>query len=279
MLKTKIIFTVTAVLLVVVLFNLPKIVVENDRDELSTTENTSSQEANSQEEDSDNQRNHASKIPEPILDKIVALRDLMKNSADNEKSAIFADSLAKLFDTYQRYDSAANYAGLSAGYQPDILHWELAGESYYKAFSFAVDQEKQKFLAEKANTFFLKVLEKHPERLDIEAKSAMTLMVTSTPMQGVMKLRTILEKDPENVTALFNLGTLSMQSGQYDKAVGRFQQVIDLDSLNSQAIFYLGISYMNLGEGEKARTCFQKVKELDDDPAVQATVDGYLEKI
>ncbi len=279
MLKTKIFFTITAVILVVVLFNLPKIVVENDRDELSSTENSNSQEGDSRGEDDDSQQNHASKIPDQILDKIVALRDLMKNSADNEKSAIFADSLAILFDQHQRYDSAANYAGLSAAFQPDIVHWELAGESFYKAFSFAVDQEKQKTLAEKANTFFLKVLEKHPERLDIEAKSAMTLMVTATPMAGVMKLRAILEKDPENLTALFNLGTLSMQSGQYDKAVERFQQIIAIDSLHTQAIFYLGISHMNLGEEAKAKEYFQQVKALDDDPAVQATVEGYLEKI
>lgn len=277
--KTKFIFTITAVILVVALFNLPKIVVENDREELSATENADQSEGASGQESEDPKQNHASKIPNNILDQIVNLRDLLKNSGDNEKSTIFADSLANLFGEYQRYDSAARYAEISASKQPDLLHWELAAERYYKAFSFAVDKEKQKYLAEKANSFFVKVLEKKPERLDLEAKSAMTLMATESPMVGVLKLRGILEKDPENQTALFNLGTLSMQSGQYDKAVERFQSILNLDPKHSQALFYLGISYMNLGDNEKARSQFLKVKELDDDPAVQATVDGYLEDI
>lgn len=276
MLRTKILFAATAVILVITLFKLPKIVVENDQGDIATGQSTAEDASG---EDDAAASSHTSKIPTEALDQIVNLRELLKNSVDNKKSAIFADSLAKLFDRYQRLDSAAKYSELAASGMPNAETWEKAGESYYKAYSFAVDREKQKLMAEKAKEFFEKVLELQPDRLDLEAKVAMTLVSTSAPMEAVMKLRAVLEKDPDNKTAIFNLGTLSMQSGQYNKAVDRFKRLVEIDPQNTQALFYLGISYFNLGENAKAKEQFLAVKELEDDPAILTTVDGYLEEI
>lgn len=276
MLRTKILFAASAVVLVITLFNLPKIVVENDQREVTTNQDAGNEGSGDNEEETGS---HISSIPSEALDQIVKLREKLKNSADNKKSAIFADSLALLFDRYNRLDSAARYLELAASASPSVETWEKAGESYYKAYSFAVSREKQQFLAAKAGEFFEKVLETAPERLDLEAKVAMTMVSTSAPMEAVMRLRTILEKDPENQTAIFNLGTLSMQSGQYDKAVGRFKKLVEMNPQNSQALFYLGISYFNLGDNAKAKEQFLAVKKLEDDPSVLTTVDGYLEEI
>ncbi len=277
MLRTKIIFATSALVLVVTLFNLPKIVVENDQGDLAGSDTAENNEGarNSDEEAS----NHTPSIPSNVIDQIVNLRELVKNSVDDKKSAIFADSLAELFSRYQRLDSAAQYSELAASFFPNMKTWEKAGESYYKAYSLTANREKQKVFAEKAKEFFEKVLELEPDRFDLEAKVAMTLVTTSAPMQGIMRLREILEKDPDNETAIFNLGTLSMQSGQYDKAVDRFKKLTALDPQNSQALFYLGISYFNMGDKTSAKEQFQKVKKLDNDPAVLATVDSYLKEI
>ncbi|MCG8318565.1 MAG: tetratricopeptide repeat protein [Cytophagales bacterium] len=255
---------------------MPKIVVENDQSDIATGQNAEETAGEGNESDANS---HTSTIPTEVLDQIVNLRESLKNSVDNKKSAIFADSLAELFDRYQRLDSAARYSELAASNLPNLETWEKAGESYYKAYSFAVNRDKQKFLGEKAKEFFEKVLKLKPERLDLEAKIAMTLVSTSAPMEAVMRLRAVLEKDPENEIAIFNLGTLSMQSGQYDKAVGRFKRLVEIDPKNSQALFYLGISYFNLGDIAKAKEHFLAVKEIEDDPAVLSTVDGYLKEI
>ena len=276
MLRSKILFAISAVLLVITLFNLPKIVVENDQRDIATGQNADEE---TSRDNAAEANTHTSSIPSEVLDQIVNLRDLVKNSVDNKKSAIFADSLAELFDRYNRLDSAAKYSELAATNLPNVKTWERAGESYYKAYSFAVNREKQKFLAAKAKEFFEKVLKMEPERLDLEAKVAMTLVTTSAPMEAVMRLRAVLEKDPGNETAIFNLGTLSMQSGQYDKAVERFTRLVKINPQNSQALFYLGISYFNLGENAKAKEQFLAVKELEDDPSILTTVDGYLEEI
>jgi len=38
----------------------------------------------------------------------------------------------------------------------------------------------------------------------------------------------------------------------------------------------LGVALMNLGEKDRAKAQLEKVKQMDKDPAVQATVDSYL---
>ena len=90
-------------------------------------------------------------------------------------------------------------------------------------------------------------------------------------------LREILQQDPDNEQATFNLGVLSMQSGQYEKAVERFESLVLLYPENTQARFFLGVSYLEIGSKEKAKEQLLLVKSMDDDPAVQATVNSYLE--
>ena len=98
-------------------------------------------------------------------------------------------------------------------------------------------------------------------------------------MQGIIMLRQILEEDPGNEMAMYNLGTLSVQSGQYDRAVEYFKQLVSINPQNMQAQFYLGLSYYELGEKGKARKQFELVKGIEDDPAVIATVEGYLKEL
>jgi cytochrome c-type biogenesis protein CcmH/NrfG len=108
---------------------------------------------------------------------------------------------------------------------------------------------------------------------------AMTYVATSSPMQGIILLREVLESDPVNEQAMFNLGILSIQSRQYDKAIERLEKLVSIYPENLQAQFYLGVSYFESGEKQKAKKLFELVKVKDNDPALQATVNSYLEEI
>ena len=123
------------------------------------------------------------------------------------------------------------------------------------------------------------ILENHPERLDLKTKIAMTYVSSQNPMQGILLLREVIESDPENEEALYNLGLLSRQSGQLDKAIERFSKIVSINPDHIQARFLLAVTYLDLGESNKAKEQFEIVKRTNDDPAVQATVDSYLEKI
>lgn len=266
--RTRIILVVVSIAIIALLFLLPKAVVENESqlesgvatDSVSTTirqdpHNTSSRE---------------------VALKIKDLKARYLSDSRNEKNAIFADSLANLYREAGKFDSAAWYAEEAATFFNTKESFVKAGNTYYDAFTFAMETEKQKAMAEKTRFFFSKVLEVEPKNLEVKTKMAMTYVSSSSPMQGIMMLREVLQEDPTNELALFNMGMLSIQSRQYDRAIERLVQLVQVNPKHIQGQLLLGVAYMNKGDKVKAKEQFEKVKQLDNDPSVQATADSYL---
>jgi predicted Zn-dependent protease len=269
MLKTRIILIVACAIIIWLIFLLPKAVVENDSQLANESAATSSENPATP---------HAS-ASEDILKTIKELRAQYVSNSPNQKNTIFADSLAGLYTRAGQFDSAAWFAEEAAMFFNTEESFMKAGNSYYEAFTFAMDAEKREVLAKKTRQFFGKVLEKEPKNHDVKAKVAMTYLSSGSPMQGIMMLREILVEDPKNETALFNMGMLSIQSGQYDKAIER---LLDLEAVNPnhvQGQLLLGVAYMNTGDKTRAKAQFEKVKKLDSDPSVQATADSYLKDL
>ena len=268
MLKTRILLVVVSAALIWLIFLLPKSVVDNDSD-LAAGPAQDSAPAVSQD---------AHAVPETVASAIRNLRVQYREGSSNQKNAIFADSLANLYQSVGKFDSAGWFAEEASKSFNTVESWTKAGDQYYQAYTLALDQGKQSQFAKKAQDFYQKVLDSKPDNLEVKTKMAMTY-ISSSPMQGVKMLMEVLKVDPENEQALFNLGMLSIQSGQNDRAVERLETLVKINPNHTQAQLLLGIAWMNLGEEGKARTQFEKVKQMDKDPAVQATVDSYLKDL
>lgn len=269
MLKTRILLFVVSALLIALIFMLPKVAVENESQLATATENeTGSAPAGS----------HTT-ASEDLLKSIRALRASYFQNSSHQKNAIFADSLTHLYTQAGQFDSAAWFAEQAATFFNTQESFVKAGNSYYDAFTFAMDDQKRQALAERTQFFLGKVLEKNPKDLEAKSKLAMTYVASATPMQGISMLREVLAEDPKNETALLNMGMLSMQSGQYDRAIERLQELIQVNPNHSQAQLLLGVAYLNKGDREKAKAQFEKVKQSDKDPGVQATADSYLKDL
>jgi outer membrane protein len=268
MLKTRIILLVASAALIILIFMLPKVVLDNEH-ELDTT---TAQQVSPQKD----MHNTAS---EGVVSAISSLRAQFLAGPSKEKNAIFADSLAELYLEAGKFDSAGWFSEEASKSFNTAESWEKAGDSYYQAYTFAVDPSKQGKMAEKAQEHFLKVLEVEPKNLEVKTKLAMTYVTSASPMQGISLLREVIAEDPRNESALFNLGMLSIQSGQNERAVGHLEKLIAVNPNHTQGQLLLGIAWMNSGEKAKARTQFEKVKKMDEDPAVQATVDSYLKDL
>lgn len=267
MLRTRILLAAAAIFLTVILFLLPKVVVEND------------EASDSIGEDSLQQQVAAHSVPEELSTRISQVQRVYRELAENEKSAIFADSLAKLYSQAGKPDSAAYYANAAAEKSNTVERWIVAGDRFYDAYSFAVNPQKQQQMAQRSREFYGKVLEVEPDNYTVKTKMAMTYMSDPNPMTGIKMLREVLEADPDNQLALYNLGMLSLQSGQHDLAIERLEKLVKLDPMQAQAHLLLGIAWMNKGDKKKAESQFKKVKEISSDPAVTATVDSYLKEL
>jgi outer membrane protein len=269
MLKTRLLLFGVSALAIWLLFQLPKVVIENEGRLTGSS---------SGDTISTNLEQHAP-APSEIRGLIAAVKGEFSKSTEKEKNAIFADSLATLYRIANQYDSAAWFAEKAAAFFNNTESWTKTGDNYYQAYTLALDQTRQKTWAGKAQEFYGKVLQNQPDNLEVKTKMAMTYLTSSSPMQGITMLREVLLKDPTNELALFNMGMLSIQSGQYERAVERLEELLQVNPSHIQGQLLLGVAYMNSGEKVKARKQFEKVKEMDKDPAVQATVDSYLKDL
>lgn len=263
--KTRIILLVASAIVIWLIFLLPKAVVENEN-KLAQTDSVKSV------------AGHAA-VPEALASKIKEFRQLALAASQNEKSSIFADSLRKLYTQVGQFDSAAWFAEKSASFFNTNESYLNAGNSFYEAYTFAMEPEKQAQMAEKTREYLGRVLEANPANLEVKTKIAMTYLSSKSPMQGIMMIREVLEVDPKNEFALFNMGMLSIQSQQFDRAIDYMTRLVAVNPNHTQGQMLLGVALMSKGEKEKARAQFEKVKKMDADPSVQATVDSYLEDL
>lgn len=264
------------------LYSLPKVVVQNENKKLGdrVASGTPSQ-ATSQSKTSESSTAADSHNSPLTAEQQTRIADLKKQLSivDAAKKQEIAGQLIEEFRKASRYDSAAYFAGQLAETNPTERNFLLAGDLYFEAYGFAVDEQKSAILGEKTRSFYQKALANNPNLLTAKANMAMTYVSTQTPMQGIMLLREVLQQDPTNELALFNLGMLSMRSGQYQRAIERFRQILVNNPANRKATFYLGVSLAEAGQKEEARKVLAQVKAQEKDPQVLAAVQEYEERL
>jgi tetratricopeptide (TPR) repeat protein len=275
--KSIILSCVLAFALVGTLFSLPKVVVNNKGKEVDKERSQTAAAADATAPASESApKSHDGAALSPDQQKMIdQLRSGFNQAGDKEKVAAgikLSDEFAKL----QKFDSAAFYAEKVALLSPAVENIMRAGDRYYEAYGFAVDEQKSKNLGAKTREYYQKAIDQNPGLLTAKANMAMTYVNTENPMRGILMLREVIDADPTNELALFNLGILSMRSNQYSKAADRFRQILANNAANTKAKFYLGVSLVELGDKEQASKVLSEVKKEEKDPAIQQAI-GELE--
>ncbi|XOV92565.1 MAG: tetratricopeptide repeat protein [Bacteroidota bacterium] len=261
--KQQILLTIGGIVLIVLLFRLPKVVVENDDPAMSM--------------------DHGVELDESARQRIALLKEKLNDAGNSKISINFADSLAREFLRFQLTDSAVGYAEVILAKDTSALAKETAALIYYQAYRVGSGGgvgNKTLMYAAKARGLLSDLVDKQPENSSLKNKLAMTLMASENPMEGVMMLRGILEADPDNREASLNLGVLAVQSGQFERAIERFDKLLTLDSLDYEAQFYKAVSLTESGKAEEGKVLFESVLNSEDaDPATRAMASEYLKEL
>ena len=269
--RQQIIIVVLAVLSIAGLYSLPRIVVDNDESESEVVMDMTTP--------GNGGISHSEALPEEVVPVIQKWKGDLLNGSELSQNEAALDSLMLVFQSVNKYDSAAYYAGRYADSYPEVDHWRKAGDAYYAAYTFAVEEAKSQQLSNQARAYYDKILDSGVKDLDVKNNIAMMLVYTSNPMQGVMMLREILAEAPENELALFNMGVLSVESGQFERGLERFKKLVEYHPDNLEGNYWLAVCLNETGNREEALAQFEKVKKMDADPVVQNAVDEYLKRI
>lgn len=82
--------------------------------------------------------------------------------------------------------------------------------------------------------------------------------ISDMPMEGIAKIRQVVEKDSTNIYAQMMLVRGSLISGQYEKAISRLQTVITVNPGNADALLLLADVFEKTGDKKKAISYYEK---------------------
>ncbi len=102
-----------------------------------------------------------------------------------------------------------------------------------------------------------------------------------SPMQGIMKMREILEEDSTNVDVHWHLAQFSITSRQIENASFRFEKVLQFDENQKypEAYFWLAQTKIALDEKEEAIPLLEKYLTLETDTVILNGVEELLNQL
>jgi len=103
--------------------------------------------------------------------------------------------------------------------------------------------------------------------------------ISATPMEGISKIREVVEKDSTNIYAQMMLIQGSLVSGQYDKAINRLQLVNRLDPAKVEVIVLLADVYERKGDKSNAVIWYRKSLPLVKQPEVRTEIEKRIKDL
>lgn len=99
-----------------------------------------------------------------------------------------------------------------------------------------------------------------PEVPDVEYRidSALRIITSPEPMQGILLLRQVADENPSNFRAQYHLGRFSAQTGQWVKVIERFEKVMAIDPEYAEADYWIGLAHFQLEDKDKARVSLER---------------------
>jgi cytochrome c-type biogenesis protein CcmH/NrfG len=103
--------------------------------------------------------------------------------------------------------------------------------------------------------------------------------IADNPMEGILKVRQVVEKDSTNIFAQMVLGQGSLLSGQYDRAIGRFEKVLALQPVNLEAILLMAEVFERKEDKANAIKWYSKALPLASNPAMKSALEKRINEL
>jgi tetratricopeptide (TPR) repeat protein len=103
--------------------------------------------------------------------------------------------------------------------------------------------------------------------------------ISDNPMQGILKVKQVVDKNPQNAYGQFILALGGKKSGQYDKAIERLLIVVSLQPSNLEAMVHLAECYELANQKEDAIQWYTMVKDLVNVPDAKSAITKRIKEL
>jgi len=103
--------------------------------------------------------------------------------------------------------------------------------------------------------------------------------IADNPMEGILKVRQVIERDSTNIFGQLVLGHGSLISGQYDRAIDRFGKVLTINPQNLEAILMMAEVYERKADKLNAIKWYSNALPLAPNPNMKTALKKRIEEL
>lgn len=216
-----------------------------------------------------------------------ALENSVVRGDVNEQRLKIYHQLAHFWaDTGQIFEPYAWYEAEAARLENSEKSLTFAAHLFLQNMRGESDQPLRTWKALEAKDLFERSLKINPQNdSSIVGLGACYIFggISTTPMEGILKVRAVADKDSLNIFAQEVLGHGSMYSGQYDKAIARFETVYRLSNKNEdiklEACLMLAEAYEKKADRLSAINWYKRSLTLIKNQEVKEEVNKRIDEL
>jgi tetratricopeptide (TPR) repeat protein len=210
------------------------------------------------------------------------LESSLQNAAPEEKIHLNHQLARYWYDSLKMWEPYAWYTGEAARLENSENSLTFAAHLFLSSLRTEEDGQLKHWKAHEAKDLFERSLKLNPANDSAAVGLGATLLfgeIAATPMEGIQKLRDVVQRDSANIYAQMTLGQASLLSGQWDKAIERFKKVAALQPNNLEATLSLADAYERAGDKAAAVQWYKKSIPLSNIPGLREEVERRIKEL
>ena len=223
------------------------------------------------------------KLNSKQLEVLLSLENSVKRGdVKNQQIKSFRQLATYWKDSLQLFEPYAYYTSEAAKLENSEKSLTFAAHLFLSNLQTESEPAMQNWLATNAKDLFEKALVINPANdSSVIGLGSCYLFgnISNNPMEGILKIREVVQRDPNNVFGHLMLGLGGIKSGQIDKAIEHFKVVAEKQPKNVEAILNLAEAYDRHGEKAEAIKWYKVVKSLISNQDAQKELDNRIKAI
>jgi tetratricopeptide (TPR) repeat protein len=203
--------------------------------------------------------------PEQVMRINTLEHSISRGAVQDQKLHIYHQLARFWFDSARVFEPFAWYEAEAARLENSEKSLTFAAQLFLDNLQVDEVGQRRQWKALQAKDLFERSLKINPKNDSAKVGLGACYLfggISATPMEGIMKIREVVEKDSTNIYAQLMLARGSVMSGQYDKAVARLETVVRLQPKNIDGILMLADVYERMGNKSNAITWYNKSLSL-----------------
>lgn len=207
---------------------------------------------------------------------------VVRGDVKEQQIAVYKKLVRYWSDTLHHPEIAAFYLGEQAKLESSEKNLNFAARLLLGRLMVEQSPAMQIWLATNAKALFEQSLKLNPASDSVKVEIGACYLfgnISSTPMEGILKIKEVADRDSTNMYAQLLLGLGDIRSAQYDKAVERLETVIKKEPGNLQAIFNLAETFERKGDKVSAVHWYREAQNIINIPEAKQEIEERIKSL